>query len=131
MREIRRRGKRYVLGQVEQTFSVWTSASGDLVQSWPETREGWQAALQEFKRLEGLTREQASGSDLGTAALACGILGLMFGLTIILTVVALSFGLLAIVFGVMGLRKPREDRARLGIALGIAAVVLGTTPVWS
>jgi hypothetical protein len=71
------------------------------------------------------------GKGLAVAALVCGIVGSIFGLIPITSLVALAAGVTAVVLGAIAWRKRsrahvRRTMAAWGIALGVLAVGLGS-----
>ncbi len=70
------------------------------------------------------------GKGIGVAALVCGIIGAVFGLIPITSLVALALGLVAVVLGAIAWRKRgqvhlRRTMATWAVALGIVALTLG------
>jgi uncharacterized membrane protein len=70
-------------------------------------------------------------NGFATTALALGIVGVGFGLTVLFGLLAAIFGALAVVFGVTGVVRARKGRASdtglavIGAVAGLLAVVLG------
>jgi hypothetical protein len=70
-------------------------------------------------------------NGFATTALALGILGVGFGLTVLFGLLATIFGTLAVIFGVVGVVRARKGRATdggmaaIGVAAGLLAVALG------
>lgn len=70
-------------------------------------------------------------NGFATTALALGIVGVGFGLTVLFGVLATVFGALAVVFGVVGVVRARKGRATdggmaaIGVLAGLLAVALG------
>lgn len=68
----------------------------------------------------------AAGNGMAIAALALGIVGIIFGLVPLTFFVALVLGVLAIIFGLVGRTRPtRRGMATTGAVTGIVAVGLG------
>ncbi|ONI78959.1 hypothetical protein ALI144C_29930 [Actinosynnema sp. ALI-1.44] len=70
-------------------------------------------------------------NGFATTALALGIVGVGFGLTVLFGLLATVFGVLAVLFGIIGVVRARKGRATdggmaaIGVAAGVLAVALG------
>src|SRR5689334_14314184 len=70
-------------------------------------------------------------NGFATTALALGIVGVGFGLTVLFSLLATIFGALAVIFGVIGVVRARKGRATdggmaaIGVVAGLLAVALG------
>jgi hypothetical protein len=70
-------------------------------------------------------------NGFATTALALGIVGVGFGLTVLFGLLATVFGALAVLFGVIGVIRARKGRATdggmaaIGVVAGQLAVALG------
>jgi MFS-type transporter involved in bile tolerance (Atg22 family) len=63
-------------------------------------------------------------SGLSTAAMTCGIIGACLGLIPILGIVAFPLGILAVIFGIVGIRrKARKGFAITGLVTGLLALL--------
>jgi hypothetical protein len=70
-------------------------------------------------------------NGFATTALALGIVGIGFSLTVLFGLLAIVFGGLAVLFGVIGVVRARKGRATdggmaaIGVVAGILAIALG------
>nr|WP_042184541.1 hypothetical protein [Kibdelosporangium sp. MJ126-NF4]CEL16367.1 hypothetical protein [Kibdelosporangium sp. MJ126-NF4]CTQ94291.1 hypothetical protein [Kibdelosporangium sp. MJ126-NF4] len=70
-------------------------------------------------------------NGFATTALALGIVGVGFGLTVLFGLLAAVFGALAVLFGIVGVVRARKGRATdggmaaIGVVAGLIAVALG------
>jgi hypothetical protein len=70
-------------------------------------------------------------NGFATTALALGIVGVGFGLTVLFGLLATIFGALAVIFGIVGVIRARKGRATdggmaaIGVVAGLIAVALG------
>ena len=61
----------------------------------------------------------------GVAAFVCGLVGVLLGLMVLTFPIAFVLGVLALVFGLIGLRKPaRRTMTAWGTGLGVVSVVV-------
>lgn len=70
-----------------------------------------------------------TGNGMAVAALTLGIIGVFLGLIPILAVPALICGVLAVVFGFVGLSGVRKNPGRSGKGMAIAGVALGAAAI--
>ena len=70
-----------------------------------------------------------TGNGMAVAALTLGVVGVFLGLIPILAVPALICGLLAVIFGFVGLSAARRTPGRSGQGMAIAGVALGTAAI--
>jgi len=76
-------------------------------------------------------------NGFATTALALGIVGVGFGLTVLFGLLATVFGGLAVIFGVIGVIRARKGRATdggmaaIGVVAGLLAVALGIASIVS
>lgn len=72
----------------------------------------------------------SAGNGLAVAALVLGIVGLFFGFIPLTFFLAWILGVLALVFGLIGRRRPaRKAMATWGAVLGLAAIAMGVVGV--
>jgi uncharacterized membrane protein len=70
-------------------------------------------------------------NGFATTALALGIVGVGFGLTVLFSLLATVFGAFAMIFGIVGVVRARKGRATdggmaaIGVLAGLLAVALG------
>ncbi len=70
-------------------------------------------------------------NGFATTALALGIVGVGFGLTVLFGLLATIFGAFAVIFGIVGVVRARKGRATdggmaaVGVLAGLIAVALG------
>ncbi len=75
-------------------------------------------------------KPQASGNGLAVAALTIGIIGSLFGVIPLTFFLAWILGILAVVFGAVGRRRPvGKTMATWGLVLGILSIGLGIVGV--
>ena len=70
-----------------------------------------------------------TGNAMAVAALTLGVVGVFLGLIPILAIPALICGVLAVIFGFVGLSAARKNPGRSGQGMAIAGVALGTAAI--
>ena len=149
-------GDRYVLGYGSDFYGIWDRDSPTApIDRFPRTETGERDARARLAMLEGgmggatiqaqtptpgpastwapapgpAVQSTASGlgtNGIGTAALVLGIVGAVLSLFLLFWV-AVLLGVLAVVFGIMGLRNARAGAPNKGAA--VAGVVLGSLTI--
>jgi hypothetical protein len=72
------------------------------------------------------TSVDSTRTGLSTAALVLGIVGAVVGLIPLLGIIAIPCGILAIIFGIVGIRRrARKGFAIAGLATGVVALTFG------
>jgi hypothetical protein len=131
-------GAQHVLGAYRGEYAIWRrDAPGEPAERFPATPEGWHQAWERFRHLEphaaavapgGALAASAATSAQGTAraALICGIVALIPGLSLFLS--PLTF-----IVGGIGWSQlkhssnPARERSRLQIAFVLAGIGLAIT----
>jgi hypothetical protein len=129
-REFSQVGTRFALGSLaDGTYGAWDiRTGGGPVATYPGTPDGWAKAWNDFQTIErpqtSATPQQSSG--MAVASLVLGTVAAVTGLIPLLFWIALVCGILAIIFGVISIRRgpPNKGLAIGGLVTGIIGVIL-------
>lgn len=150
-------GDQYLLGQTETGYGIWSIPGrwGPPLAHYPQGEHGWNQAVQHFRAWQPTGRVltpqdqhalaaspllvamprtartgavAAGGNGIATAGGVIGIIGAMLSLIPLLgIIIGLIMGLLAVIFGGIGLNN--AGRVQRGRGLAITGLVLGILTV--
>jgi hypothetical protein len=136
-------GNRYSIGYVREAYAIWDrSVSSNVpVERFPRTPDGWRQAWNDFTTLERQLPNQAGpqpqavhSSGAASTGGVLGIIGFVLAwIPFIGIVIGIVLGLLAIIFGAIGLGQTKSGgrghgMAVTGLVLGILVIIWKLIP---